>query len=239
MEGEVCVSADERVYNMGTGELIFHKPMEFHKFTVTGPQGARLLIFFYSAQGDLMEGLRNKVFRLCGESLQLVDALLKYVQRKPAPDPCHTEESSYLQPFQQDPYYSQMVTTYLYQLLLCVAEEGTIAKASSAPDAVKFRRAISFLNCNLDRQPSVGEISQYCSISEASLKRLFEKYAGISVHKYLIKLKMKIAMELLQDHERVAVVAEKQGFASQSYFSKAFKKEVGINPSDVVRDKQQ
>ena len=31
LEGELCVSADERVYNMPCGSMIFHKPLEFHK----------------------------------------------------------------------------------------------------------------------------------------------------------------------------------------------------------------
>ena len=31
-DGSVCVSGDERVYSLKSGEIIFHKPMEFHKF---------------------------------------------------------------------------------------------------------------------------------------------------------------------------------------------------------------
>ena len=53
LDGELCVSADERIYNMSQGELIFHKPLEFHKFIVNNPKGATVLTFSFSAGGPL------------------------------------------------------------------------------------------------------------------------------------------------------------------------------------------
>ena len=59
IKGRVCVSANERIYYLENGEIIFHKPMELHKFTIESPEGADLLIFSYSAEGnaaiDLLE----------------------------------------------------------------------------------------------------------------------------------------------------------------------------------------
>ena len=126
-----------------------------------------------------------------------------------------------------------MVSTYLYQLFLSLADEGIVSPVSSATDAVIFSNAIRYLNCHLHTQPSVIEIARHCNVSESSLKRTFDKYAGISVHKYLVKLKIKVAMELLQDGESVFTVSEKLGFNSQSYFSKAFKRETGKSPSEL------
>ena len=232
LDGEVCISADERVYNLSRGEIIFHKPLELHKFIVNSPKGATLLIFSFSADGPLTDWLRDKVFLLNNEQAQILKALLSYTQRNAGT----SQQLSYvhsLNPFAALPYYSQMVTTYLYQLFLSLADESVISSVSSAPDAITFRKAISYLNCNLHTQPSVAEIAHFSNVSEASLKRLFEKYAGISVHKYLLRLKIKAAIELLGDGESVSVVSERLGFTSQSYFSKAFKRETGKNPSQI------
>ena len=49
-EGEVCVSGDERVYNLTRGAIIFHKPLELHKFIVTGADGADLFIFSFKSE---------------------------------------------------------------------------------------------------------------------------------------------------------------------------------------------
>ena len=51
MDGEVCVSADERVYNLSTGQMIFHKPQELHKFHVVSESGAFLFIFSFCGAG--------------------------------------------------------------------------------------------------------------------------------------------------------------------------------------------
>ena len=53
ISGSICVSADERVYNMNAGEIIFHKPYELHKFYTTGGKNAELFIFSYSKRNSL------------------------------------------------------------------------------------------------------------------------------------------------------------------------------------------
>lgn len=117
--------------------------------------------------------------------------------------------------------------------MLSLAEAGAVSSASSAPDAILFSRAVNFLNSNIHRQPSLPEVARFCGISEAGLKRLFDKYAGIGVHKYLLKLKIKTAAQLLQGGETVSRTADVLGFNSQSYFSRAFKRETGMSPSQV------
>ena len=101
LDGELCVSADERIYNMSQGELIFHKPLEFHKFIVNNPKGATVLTFSFSAGGPLTFWLRNKVFKLSQEQTQIIDSLLVYMQNKVDLINIETEkiEYYYLHPF--------------------------------------------------------------------------------------------------------------------------------------------
>lgn len=239
LEGELCVSADERVYNMTAGDLIFHKPLEFHKFIIKNETGATLLIFSYSAEGPLTVWLRNKVFQLSFSQKEIIHLLVEYIQSKTSPIDIRVfKHDHYLQPFSKFPYYSQIISTYLCQLFLILAEKGTVSTVSSTPDAITFRNAINLLNANLDQQPTVNEIAKKCNTSEASLKRIFDKYAGIGVHQYLLKLKINVAKKMLQEGVQVSYVAEKLGFTSQSYFSKAFKRETGVTPSNFMKQEK-
>ncbi len=233
-DGSVCVSADERVYNLEQGSIIFHKPLELHKFIVNSPKGADLLIFSFTAEGPLTLSLRDKVFALSALQKDIIQTMLSYMRER-SENQSHSGSYSTqkLQAFHTLPTYSQMVSTYLQQLMLSLSETGAVSGVSSAPDAICFRKAISYLNSNIHRQPTVPEIARFCNVSEAGIKRVFDKYAGIGVHKYLLKLKIKAAAELLQDGERVCDVAERLGFNSQSYFSRAFKRETGMMPSQV------
>ena len=93
------------------------------------------------------------------------------------------------------------------------------------------------MNEEIFSHPTVNQIARHCCLSVSSLKRLFIKYTGINVHKYFLKLKFKMAYQLLQDGMNISEVSEKLNFSSQSYFSASFKREIGINPSKIKDQK--
>ncbi len=234
MRGEVCAIADARVYNLSAGEMIIHKPMEFHKFTVSS-EDADILIFSFSAEGPLTVALKDKVFKLSERQREILGDLLYYVDGRA---PVKSEEEDlyhYLYAFSKSLCYGQTVRGYFDRLFLSLIEEGTISSESFAPDALTFREAVNYFSQHIDGQPRISEVARYCNISEASLKRLFDKYAGVGVHKYLIKMKMRMATAMLKEGKSVTCVADALGFSGQSYFSKVYKRETGINPSEVER----
>ena len=64
------------------------------------------------------------------------------------------------------------------------------------------------------------------------LVHAFKNYKGISPINYLIDKRISCAKDLLeQTNYSVSKIAELVGFASQSYFSQAFKKDCGITPN--------
>ena len=82
MEGDVCASGDERVYNLPRGSIIFHRPLELHKFIVNGPRGADLLIFSFAAEGPLTSYLAEKVFQLSRAQQDIIAAMLSFIHAR-------------------------------------------------------------------------------------------------------------------------------------------------------------
>ena len=221
IKGSVCITADERVYDLSEGEIIFHKPLEMHKISVEQDKGATLLIVSFDLTGTLTQYLEDKVFHLTEEQQQILTAMLRYIrtQVKEHEIPENTPHyQQFLLPAKNSPLYLQRVITYLYQLLLSLGDDGSVAGTLSTKDALSFRKAVQYMTEH---------------ISESGLKRIFAKYAGLSVHKYFLKLKFKAATELLQSGMNINEVADKLNFSSQSYFSVSFKREIGENPSQV------
>ncbi len=235
-EGTVCVSADERVYNLEKGDIIFHKPLEFHKFYVDKDDGAKITVFSFSLGGELSNYFCNKVFTLSDSQRKIFTDLLGYMQAKTDETDIPPEIHGtirFLYPFKHSKTYSQTVVCYIYQLFLSLADNGTIAEISDSPDAALFKKAVDYMSSNICNQVSIAEIAKLCSISSAGIKRIFNKFAGIGVHKYFLQLKIKAAAELLQGGASVSETAEKLGFSSQGYFSAAFKRETGKSPSEI------
>ena len=86
------------------------------------------------------------------------------------------------------------------------------------------------------RTPNLDWLAQQSGISKYYLSRTFHTYFSISPMQYLCQRRIHEARHLLTttDHSQDAI-AILCGFSSPSYFSQAFKRVAGVNPSEYRR----
>lgn len=85
---------------------------------------------------------------------------------------------------------------------------------------------------------SLTQVAGLCGYSPAYFSRCFKECFGINFVQFLMRTRLKNARLLLKDSDlSVAEIWGKTGFQSLSYFSTAFKKEVGMTPNQY-RDVQ-
>lgn len=240
ISGNICVSGDERVYNLSAGDIIFHKPLELHKFHVENERGAHLFIFSFSMDGILKELFYDRVFCLSDEQKTIMQSLLTFLRKKKEYYSRNSDYDirfyeQYLYGFNKLDTYSHIVSTYIYQLFLSLCDDNGVSKASESPDALIFKNAVTIMNNNLHTQISVAMIAHKCHVSQSGLKRIFSKYSGFSVHKYFLKLKINLAAQYLSNGISVTEISKKLGFSSQGYFSSVFKRETGLTPYEYKK----
>ena len=233
IRGKVCVSGNERVYNMSENEMVFHKPLELHKFYVDSEDGAELLIFSFSAVGELLEFFKNKVVRLTNEQNEIMESFRSFLDAHNDYYSKKRNNRKYL--MNESPIYLQMITTYINQLLLSIYDDNLSTKVSNSPDAKIFKKAVKYMEMNLAKNLSISNVSDYCNVSPTGLKRVFFKYSGLGVHKYYVMMKINKAAKLLKAGKSVTEISEKLNFSSQGYFSSVFKREKGISATDYVK----
>lgn len=86
---------------------------------------------------------------------------------------------------------------------------------------------ISNVDFNLDIAASM------LYISPNYLRQMFKKITGETFIEYLTNQRMKRAAELLMDHSlKISDITEQVGYASQSYFTKCFKKYYNLAPTE-------
>ena len=94
-------------------------------------------------------------------------------------------------------------------------------------------RVVRYLNGNFQRQIRLEELARMAAMSENSLLHHFSGMIGTTPMKYLTRLRIRYAAELLHNTDMpVAEVAESAGFADPAYFSRAFRRETGLAPLD-------
>lgn len=237
-EGEVCASADGKVYTLTEGHLIFHRPMEFHGLYVEEGKEAKILIFSFSAEKMPEECHHDSIFHLEPRQINIVNSMIEYVEWANSKLQCDDSKKvhwyqKYHQLFAEDPKCLPMVVTFLYQLILSLPNSEKISANSMRQDAEVFQRAVEHMHLNLHTPMSVAELAKQVSVSESSLLRIFRKYAQTSIHRYFLLMKIKAAMQLLESGMGVGQVAEKLGFGNASYFSVCFKRETGKMPTEI------
>lgn len=250
-DGSLCVSGDERVYDLSSGKMIFHKPNELHKFHVTSPNGASTFIFSFEMNGDLAPFFQNKVFLLDEHKLNIIDEMLEYalVGSKARADECKNGANAKAADVKEEenvkyfhfgehevmPTYYPTLASYVCRLFYSLAEDSQELSPSASSASALFYTAVRYMNDRLGTSVSVEEIAAHCGVSQSGLKRLFGKYAGMPIHKYFLTLKLNEATRLLQNGLSVCETAERLSFSSQNYFSTVYKREMNRLPSQVVR----
>ena len=79
----------------------------------------------------------------------------------------------------------------------------------------------------------VNYIAQEMCVSYSTLHRRIKSLTGITANEYVRKHRLTKAMQLLRDGHNASEVAMQCGFNSPSYFTRCFKAEYGILPSEV------
>lgn len=128
----------------------------------------------------------------------------------------------------------------LYNILYELIKEYEIGYIPSTKTRL-IKPAIDYIfteytNDNIE----VSCLAKLCNMSESYFRRIFLKNYGISPIKYINKLKVERAKELLVSGlYTVSEVAELSGFHDESYFSREFKKHFNIAPSEYRKASRQ
>ncbi len=234
-DGNVCVSADDRVFELSKNEIIFHKPMELHKFHISQDGYSKIFVMSFDLSGESVHSLEGLSICLSHHQKDLlfnVISLLKETHKKN-----RSGYISYIEALKTQPLFSQQLACTTELFLLSVIDSSAEVATSNTPDAIIFKNAVLIMDSMIEDWISVPALAEKCSISVSYLKKIFTKYAGMGIHKYFLKMKIIRASILLKDGKTVTEVANMLNFSSQNYFSMVFKRETGFSPLSFKNEK--
>lgn len=83
----------------------------------------------------------------------------------------------------------------------------------------------------------IDELADRLEVTKHHLIRVFTAQTGISPGKYLVQVRMHHAKMMLQTCEDtpLEIIAGACGYSCANYFSKAFKKQTGLTPSEYIK----
>jgi AraC family transcriptional regulator len=95
----------------------------------------------------------------------------------------------------------------------------------------KLRRAIEFINDNLEQNIALAEIATTVEMSPYHFSRLFKQSTGLAPHQYVLEQRIERARTLLSKTALPLVeIAYSLGFTSQSHFTALFRRFTATTP---------
>lgn len=101
------------------------------------------------------------------------------------------------------------------------------------PSSIDTMRIVqAYINAHIDAPLQQAVISRCCAMSPAHFSRTFHHAVGTSFKQFVLQKRIEKSLVLLQASDlRVKEIAHATGFRQMAYFTRAFKKHTGMNPS--------
>jgi AraC-like DNA-binding protein len=103
--------------------------------------------------------------------------------------------------------------------------------------AIEEERVKEAVAVSPDRKWSLHLLAELACTSPCHLARVFRESTGTSIHQYLLRLRLALALRrLLASEADLATIASDLGFSSHSHFSARFRALFGTTPTEIRRN---
>ncbi len=140
--------------------------------------------------------------------------------------------------------YEYKVHSLYYRLLYLLVSK--YRKTDLDTEKVRVNRKLNklstitdYMKQNYSKELSLESLARTFNYSPTYLSRMFRKYAQMSYKTYLDDLRLRHAYNDLMNTElSIGMVAEKNGFAGSKAFTRVFKEQYGVLPSEYRKKNQ-
>ncbi|MBQ6980356.1 MAG: helix-turn-helix domain-containing protein [Clostridia bacterium] len=241
-ESIVCY-ADGVEIILNKGEILFHKPNEFHILAANGKNPPNVFIVSFVCKSEAMKFFENKKISVAKNNAKYIYNILN--EGRKTFDISFSDPNLKKMQLLSSPSLGgeQIIKNYLEIFLINLLRSQTETEGTNnifireKEYAVKqISDLIYLLEKSVYTTLTIDEILKNTYYGRAYLMRLFKKETGYSIMEYFIKLKIDKAKDLLRDNQlSIREISDKLAFNEPNYFTKTFKRITGFTPSAYRR----
>lgn len=243
-----CLEALEHKFYLGSNCVIFYKDLNsFFKYADYSALTEKQKLLVDSVKAGNLEAV-DKDFRALSETVNSLGSADKEYVKNFYFNTISLINSIRVSLSASDKQENEVTLANLYKLiekcdnlsdLNAVLEDATrqtVAKVNEFNNnnmKLLMRKAVDYLAKHYAEQITLNQVADKLYVSNFYLSRMFKKELGINFIDYLNDLRIEKAKELLSDARyKTYEVAEAVGVPNSHYFSKLFRKHVGMTASE-------
>lgn len=98
----------------------------------------------------------------------------------------------------------------------------------------RVKKTIDYINNHLEDIKTLDSLAEKLAISPRYLRRLFGQQVGMSIQRFCLWVKLRIALSHIATGESFTEASHVAGFSDSAHFSRTFSNMFGIAPSEVM-----
>ena len=185
-KGEVEVMADDVGYRLRQGEMIFHKPGEFHNVFANGVVAPNLVVVAFVCLSPAMSYFEGKILRAGEDERELLARLVNEARdafASPLDDPATPQmERAVSSAFGSEQMIGMLLEQMLIRLVRRGAEPAQEVKVSSSvkkrSDKDLVARVIAYMEENVTGNLTFSAVCRYSDQSATNIKTIFKADTG-------------------------------------------------------------
>ena len=236
-KGSVEVKRDKEILILSQGDLIFHRPHEFHSIKSYN-SSPNFFVIAFECNSPAMSCFDKYSTKLDKEQKILLSSAIKeaensyHIPKNTIEDNLHVREDVAFGA-------EQLVKTYLEQLLILLARKKmkVALKQSSAIDEHDSSEIVTkvkeYIEEHLCEKITNKDICDYIGYGKTYVSVLFHEKSGFTLNEFVNKRKLKKAKELIRNSGmNISEISDYLSFDNPHYFCRVFKKFCGMTPSE-------
>ena len=241
-KGEVLVTSQDQKLTLHQGQVIFHKPNEFHNVEANGIVAPNLIVISFSCKSPSIGFFHDRIASITQSQKRILANLLAEARNSFASPLDNPYQNQLLLKDEILPGSLQMIASYLEQFLILLmrsAENQTTSTREFEPlfdkSEALYETILTYFHQNISSHLTTDQICKDNLISEAQLKKMFHKHGQCGAMEFFNRLKIEKAKELIRTRQfTFSQIADQLGYSSIHYFSRQFKKITGMSPTEYT-----
>ena len=243
--GEIDALAGDRRLTLKKGNILFHKPNEFHNVLTNGKVSPSLVVIGFECHSPAIKSFEDQLMSVQDTEKELLAQIIVEAR--------NTFSGRLDDPYQEELIFNsepltfgsaQLISHYLEQLMihlyrryfsysLPVRSSRFLAEASSGNDT--YNRIVRYMEEHLGERMTIDRICRDTLVGRSQLQKLFRDTKGCGVIEFFSMMKIDTAKQMIRDNQlNFTQIADRLGYNSIHYFSRQFKQITTMTPSEYA-----